>query len=64
MIKRLGLITGRGIVVTRGGCQVCDGVPAFFRCLSRKYSSIVVHCVEEKVWNVLVLIKNLRVPKK
>uniref|UniRef100_A0AAY5K7R1 5'-3' exoribonuclease n=1 Tax=Esox lucius TaxID=8010 RepID=A0AAY5K7R1_ESOLU len=24
------------------------GVPAFFRWLSRKYSSIVVHCVEEK----------------
>ena len=25
------------------------GVPAFFRWLSRKYASIVVHCVEEKV---------------
>lgn len=25
------------------------GVPAFFRWLSRKYSAIVVHCVEEKV---------------
>ena len=25
------------------------GVPAFFRWLSRKYPSIVVHCVEEKV---------------
>lgn len=25
------------------------GVPAFFRWLSRKYPSIVVHCIEEKV---------------
>ena len=25
------------------------GVPAFFRWLSKKYPSIVVHCVEEKV---------------
>ena len=25
------------------------GVPAFFRWLSRKYPSIIVHCVEEKV---------------
>ncbi|GCC43605.1 hypothetical protein chiPu_0027437 [Chiloscyllium punctatum] len=25
------------------------GVPAFFRWLSRKYPSIVVNCVEEKV---------------
>jgi len=27
------------------------GVPAFFRWLSRKYPSIVVHSVEEKVWS-------------
>lgn len=25
------------------------GVPAFFRWLSRKYPSIIVHCLEEKV---------------
>lgn len=25
------------------------GVPAFFRWLSRKYPSIVVYCIEEKV---------------
>ena len=25
------------------------GVPAFFRWLSRKYPSIVVHCIEQKV---------------
>ena len=25
------------------------GVPAFFRWLSRKYPSIVVHCIEERV---------------
>ena len=34
------------------------GVPAFFRWLSKKYSSIVVHCVEEKVslenWDIHV----------
>lgn len=30
-------------------CVVCNmGVPAFFRWLSRKYPSIVVHCLEEK----------------
>ena len=28
------------------------GVPAFFRWLSRKYSSIVVHCQEEKVSSI------------
>ena len=29
---------------------MCEmGVPAFFRWLSRKYPSIVVHCVEQKV---------------
>ena len=27
------------------------GVPAFFRWLSKKYPSIIVHCVEEKVCN-------------
>lgn len=25
------------------------GVPAFFRWLSRKYPSVIVHCVEQKV---------------
>lgn len=30
------------------------GVPAFFRWLSRKYASIVVHCVEEKVSATLI----------
>ncbi len=28
------------------------GVPAFFRWLSKKYASIIVHCVEEKVKNM------------
>ena len=30
-------------------CAAAMGVPAFFRWLSRKYPSIVVNCVEEKV---------------
>ena len=29
------------------------GVPAFFRWLSRKYSNIVVDCIEDKV-NILL----------
>lgn len=33
------------------------GVPAFFRWLSRKYPSIVVHCVEEKVRPIVNLAK-------
>ncbi|GCB67072.1 hypothetical protein scyTo_0012093, partial [Scyliorhinus torazame] len=33
---------------TRNPAQDSMGVPAFFRWLSRKYPSIVVHCVEEK----------------
>ena len=33
------------------------GVPAFFRWLSRKYPSIVVHCIEEKVRPIVNLAK-------
>jgi 5'-3' exonuclease len=32
------------------------GVPAFFRWLSRKYASIVVHCLEEKVNALLAVL--------
>ena len=35
------------------------GVPAFFRWLSRKYPSIVVHCKEEKVYLASYLGPNL-----
>jgi len=27
------------------------GVPAFFRWLTKKYPSVIVHCIEEKVTN-------------
>lgn len=30
-------------------CKLTMGVPAFFRWLSRKNPSILVHCIEEKV---------------
>ena len=37
------------------------GVPAFFRWLSKKYPSIVVHCVEEKVRKTLDTVGFIRV---